>query len=92
MENPAACAVCQARTHKSDRCPELSKDLQPGFYKPAGGMPQGGGDDDDESLQNAALSPLFAILIQNNTGRYGHIQRPHNPILANTYNRGVKCL
>ena len=50
--NPAGvCSVCQQGGHRMDRCPELCKDLQPGFYRPSGNAPQGGGgDDDDESL------------------------------------------
>jgi len=83
MEKPVACAVCQERTHHSDACPELTKELRPGFYKPAGGMPQGGGDDDDEHLNNTTLSPLFAVLVKHNTCRDSHIQRPQNSILAN---------
>lgn len=52
--NGIACAVCKEAGHRSDRCPELSKDLQPGFFKPAGGMPQGG-DEEDEKLSKLWL-------------------------------------
>ncbi len=91
MSNPAACTVCGEREHKSRQCPELTKELQPGFYKPAGGMPRGG-DDEDESLHNTRLSPLFAVLVEHDAGCYRNIQRPKNPILANTDNRCMKCL
>jgi hypothetical protein len=50
MQKPCPCSVCQSPEHHSRKCPELHKDLETGFYKPAGGMPQGGGDDDDEKL------------------------------------------
>lgn len=91
MNRACPCSICQNPEHRSNKCPELVKELETGFYKPAGGMPQGGGDD-DESLQNTALAPLFAVLVQYNTGCYGDIQRAHNTILANTHNRRVKCL
>jgi hypothetical protein len=53
--NTIVCTVCQQPDHRANRCPELSKDLQPGFYKPAGGMPQGGDDGDDEKLSKLWL-------------------------------------
>ena len=49
MESASACYICQQRTHRSDMCAELLKELKPGFYKPSGGMPQGGGDDDESA-------------------------------------------
>jgi hypothetical protein len=49
MEKPSPCTICQGTDHHPRKCPELHKDLETGFYKPAGGMPQGG-DDDDEKL------------------------------------------
>jgi hypothetical protein len=91
MNGAARCCVCNEGGHKTDRCPELLKELQPGFYKPAGGMPQGGGDDDDEHLQTR-LAPLFAVFIKNNTGCDRYIERPHDSILANGDNRCVKSL
>jgi hypothetical protein len=90
MNGAARCCVCNEATHKSDHCPELTKELQPGFYKPAGGMPRGG-DDDDESLQ-ARFAPLFAVFIEHYTRRDCNIQRPHHSILANTENRCVQGL
>jgi hypothetical protein len=54
--NPAApCSVCQQQGHPSRKCPELVKELETGFYKPAGGMPQGGGEDDEN------LNRIWAI-------------------------------
>ena len=82
MENPAACTVCGERDHASRHCPALTKELEVGFYKPAGGMPRGG-DDEDEHLEYITLTPLPNVFIQYNTGRNGHIQRPQNTILAN---------
>ena len=90
MNAAARCPVCNEGEHKGDRCPELTKELQTGFYKPAGGMPRGG-DDDDESLQ-ARLAPLPAIFIQNNARCDRNIQRPHHTILANANHWCVKCL
>jgi hypothetical protein len=92
MNNPARCSVCNEADHKGNHCPELTKELQPGFYTPAGGMPQGGGDDDDEHLRKAILSPLFAIFIKNNTRCDSNIQRSQNAILANADHRSLKCL
>ncbi len=91
MSNPAACSVCGEREHKSRQCPELYKDLQPGFYKPAGGMPRGG-DDEDELLNRTGLSPLFAVFVKNYTGCNGNIQRSKNSILTDTHSRCVKSL
>jgi hypothetical protein len=48
MQKPCPCSICQSPDHRSSKCPELYKDLETGFYKPAGGMPQGGGDDDEK--------------------------------------------
>lgn len=85
MSNPAACTVCGERDHRSRSCPSLSKELEVGFYKPAGGMPRGG-DDDDESLKCATLAPLPPVFIKNNTCRNRNIQRAENSILANGEN------
>ena len=92
MNNPARCSVCNEADHKGNHCPELTKELQPGFYKPAGGMPQGGGDDDDEHLTNTVLAPLPTVFVKDNTRRDSNIQRPHHPILANADHRCLKCL
>ncbi len=54
MQKPCPCSVCQSPDHHSRKCPELHKDLETGFYKPAGGMPRGG-DDDDEKLNKLWL-------------------------------------
>lgn len=91
MNRACPCSICQSPEHRSRQCPELTKELETGFYKPAGGMPQGGGDD-DEGLDRTGLTPLFAVLIQNYTSSYRDIQGPHDSILANTDNRSVKCL
>lgn len=91
MSNPAACAVCQERDHKSAHCPELTKELQPGFYKPAGGMPRGG-DDEDDSLDCNRFSPLPGVFVQQDTRCNRNIQRSKNPILANRDNRCMKGL
>jgi len=84
MSNPAACSVCGERDHASRHCPCLTKELEVGFYKPSGGMPRGG-DEDDESLNRATFTPLTTVFIKNNACRYRNIQRPQNPILANGY-------
>ena len=88
MEKASACCVCQQKTHYSDSCPELVKDLGEGFYKPAGGMPQGGGDD-DESLDCSGRLPLSSVFIKYNTGSYRYIQRTENTILANRDNGSI---
>jgi hypothetical protein len=62
MESASACYICQQKTHKSDICPELLKELKPGFYKPSGGMPQGGGDD-DEKLKDTPVEPVFTTWV-----------------------------
>jgi hypothetical protein len=90
MNTAARCPVCNEGGHKADHCPELTKDLQTGFYKPAGGIPRGG-DDDDESLQ-ARLAPLLAVFVQNNTRCDRYIQRSHDTILAYTDHWCFKCL
>jgi len=52
MEKPSPCTICQGTDHHPRKCPELHKDLETGFYKPAGGMPQGGDDDDEKARVN----------------------------------------
>ena len=48
--NASACSVCQSHEHSTKKCPEIVEDVnRHGFYKPAGGMPQGG-DDEDEHI------------------------------------------
>jgi hypothetical protein len=49
MNPPSPCTICQEADHKAEKCPELRKELEPGFYRPSGGMPQGGGDDDEKT-------------------------------------------
>lgn len=85
MSNPAACSVCGERDHASRHCPCLTKELEVGFYKPAGGMPRGG--EEEESLNRATLTPLTTVFIKNYTCGYRDIQRPQNTILANRNNR-----
>lgn len=53
--NGIACTVCQEVGHRLDRCPELVKELEPGFFRPSGNAPQGGGGDDDEKLSKLWL-------------------------------------
>lgn len=53
--NGIACTVCQQPGHRSNKCPELVKELEPGFFRPSGNAPQGGGGDDDEKLSNLWL-------------------------------------
>ena len=50
MECACPCTICKETDHHPSNCPELVKDLQPGFYKPAGGYAQGG-DEEDEKIQ-----------------------------------------
>lgn len=50
LPNASACSICQDHEHVTKKCPELTKEInQTGFYKPAGGMPQGGDDDDEHA-------------------------------------------
>jgi hypothetical protein len=91
MNSACPCSICKESTHSSRKCPELVKDLETGFYKPAGGYQQGG-DDDDEHLNCDRSSPLPAVFIENNTSRNGYIQRTHNTILANRQDGGLKRL
>ena len=62
--NPIPCSVCQQDSHHARKCPELVKDLETGFYKPAGGMPQGG-DKDDESLRANIFQHAFHQIIRS---------------------------
>ena len=56
MNSAATCAICQQPSHRADKCPELTKELRPGFYKPSGGRPVGG-DEEDEKLN--AVCPIY---------------------------------
>lgn len=50
LPNASACSICNERDHRTLKCPQLTEEInRNGFYKPAGGMPQGG-DDDDEHM------------------------------------------
>ena len=51
MQGPCACGVCGGRDgHSARRCPELVAPLhQEGFFRPPGGRPQGGEDDDERA-------------------------------------------
>lgn len=53
--------ICQQGGHKSDACPELTKELKPGFYKPSGGGHQGGHDDDDEKIKMNSLLSMYRV-------------------------------
>lgn len=88
MNKACPCTICKETDHHPRNCPELTKDLQPGFFKPTGGV-QGGGDEDDEHLNGYGVSPLFTKLVEYNTRRYTYIQRTHNSILTNTNNRRI---
>lgn len=55
MNSAVQCRICQ-EAHKESKCPELTKELEPGFYKPAGGYSQGGGDEDEKLKQNLAAT------------------------------------
>ena len=92
MNSPCPCSVCKETTHSSRRCPDLVKDLESGFYKPAGGQPHGGGDDEDEHLNRYRSPPLFTVFIENNTCCNRNIQRAHNTILTNGKNRSLMRL
>ena len=52
--------------HGTRDCPELSKDLDTGFYKSSGGAHNHGGGDDDESARQRLneQTPLRRILYQ----------------------------
>jgi hypothetical protein len=51
MEKPVACALCNEHGHTLRKCPQLTEEInRTGFYKPAGGMPQGGDDDEHVSF------------------------------------------
>ena len=85
MNKACPCSICKESDHHLRNCPELTKDLQPGFFKPAGGH-QGGGEDDEHLLNHYRGSPLSTKFIEYNTRGYTYIQRTHNPILTNTQN------
>jgi hypothetical protein len=59
MQKPCSCTICQSPEHSSSKCPELVKELETGFYTPAGGMPQGGDDDDESSEKQQNLNNLW---------------------------------
>jgi hypothetical protein len=44
------CMVCNEQGHVPSDCPELHKDLDNGFYTPAGGKPIAGDEDDSATL------------------------------------------
>lgn len=68
MNQAGACTICQEAGHRMNRCPELSKDLQPGFYKPAGGMPRGGDDEEDR------LNRLWSFFTTQFKQTHSHLQ------------------
>ena len=45
------CSECGSQEHQTTRCPELVAPLyQTGFFRPAGGRPQGGDDEEEERI------------------------------------------
>ena len=58
MNTPAPCTICQSPEHKSRSCPELTKELVPGFYQPSGGMPQG---EEENSVKKSESIKHFSI-------------------------------
>ena len=55
--NSFPCTVCGEAGHGIRRCPALSDPLKNEFYKPSGGRPVGG-DDDDEKIEQVVCPPL----------------------------------
>lgn len=47
LDRACPCAICGEHTHGLDACPALREPLKEGFFRPAGGRPAGGGDDDE---------------------------------------------
>lgn len=92
MNTAGPCTICNESDHKARRCPELHKDLDNnGFFKPAGGRPVGG-DDEDERLNSTRSAPLPRVFIKNNTSCYRNIQGSENTILAYAYDGSIQCL
>ena len=50
LDHACPCAICGEHTHGLNACPALREPLKEGFFRPVGGRPSGGGDDDDEGV------------------------------------------
>ena len=52
MQGLILCSFCNEPTHTERKCPELVAPLrEEGVQKPAGGRPNSGGDDEDDSIK-----------------------------------------
>jgi hypothetical protein len=47
LAHACPCAICGEHTHGLNACPALREPLKEGFFRPVGGRPSGGGDDDE---------------------------------------------
>lgn len=52
--NQIPCSVCSEGGHSSRRCPALYEPLKNEFYKPSGGRPMGG-DDEEDKIEHAGF-------------------------------------
>jgi hypothetical protein len=58
LDRACACANCGERSHAAEKCPALREPLKNDvFFKPAGGRPSGGGDDEAaKKLKGGAMT------------------------------------
>ena len=64
--NQTPCSICQEGGHAPRRCPTLCDPLKNEFYKPSGGRPVGGDDEEDtiKRTETPTVScPLQASLL-----------------------------
>jgi hypothetical protein len=55
LDRACPCGICGERTHGPEKCPALWSPLKnEEFFKPAGGRPAGGGEDDERAKKLTA--------------------------------------
>jgi len=56
MQGLKPCSFCNESTHTERTCPELVAPLrEEGIQKPAGGRPQGGGDEEEDAIKIVSM-------------------------------------
>lgn len=60
LDRACPCGICGERSHDVEKCPALREPLKnEEFFKPAGGRPAGGDDDDEHAKKlTVAVAPI----------------------------------
>jgi hypothetical protein len=73
LDRACPCGVCGERTHEVERCPALREPLKnEEFFKPAGGRPAGGDDDEHAKKLTRAVAPVVRWPVYLNEDLLAH--------------------